>query len=135
LFGSHKTWRGIIAGILASGAVFAIQQVLVDYVPAVRQCSFLEYDRYSWLLGTWMGAGALMGDLLKSLVKRRVGIPPGHTWFPFDQLDWILGTLLFTYPFVNLPGAFIAVAVLVGFVLHLVAKVTGYALRLNRDWI
>ena len=134
LFGSHKTWRGLIGGITASAATFAFQQLLYDHVALLRQYSYFEYDRYS-LMGVWMGAGALTGDLIKSFIKRRLNIPPGHAWFPFDQLDWLLGVILFTYPFISLAGGSVAQIVLVGFILHLIANVVGYALRLKRTWI
>jgi CDP-diglyceride synthetase len=36
----------------------------------------------------------MAGDSLKSLVKRRLGIPPGAPWRPFDQLDFVVGALV-----------------------------------------
>jgi CDP-2,3-bis-(O-geranylgeranyl)-sn-glycerol synthase len=86
-------------------------------------------------MGIWMGVGALTGDLIKSLVKRQLSIPPGRAWFPFDQLDWLVGTILFAYPFISLPSGAVAEIVFVGFLLHVIANLIGYALRLKRTWI
>jgi CDP-2,3-bis-(O-geranylgeranyl)-sn-glycerol synthase len=41
--------------------------------------------------------GALMGDIIESFLKRRVGKKRGENWIPFDQLDFILGVLFFSF--------------------------------------
>ncbi len=135
LFGSHKTWRGLIAGLTAAGVTFAVQQLIYNDVAVLRQYSYFEYDRYPWPMGIWMGAGALTGDLIKSLTKRQLNIPPGQAWFPFDQLDWLIGAILFTYPFISFSSGAVAQIMPVGFFLHLIANLIGYALRLKRTWI
>lgn len=87
LLGSHKTvvgaTMGVAAGVLATAAQAAIDAPfgLVDYA--------------CWpLLGLGFGVGAMAGDCLKSLFKRRLGVAPGASWVPFDQLDFPIGALL-----------------------------------------
>ena len=41
--------------------------------------------------------GALLGDIVESFFKRRVGRKRGENWIPFDQLDFILGVLFFSF--------------------------------------
>ena len=41
--------------------------------------------------------GALMGDIIESFFKRRIGKKRGEDWIPFDQLDFILGVLFFSF--------------------------------------
>lgn len=135
LFGSHKTWRGLVVGITAAAAVFALQQVVFAQSPAIRAYSVIDYGGQSWLLGAWMGAAALIGDLVKSAFKRRGGIAPGRPWFPFDQIDWLLGLVLLTYPVVGLSALFALEVIGVGLVLHVVAHFLGYLLRLNASAI
>jgi CDP-2,3-bis-(O-geranylgeranyl)-sn-glycerol synthase len=77
LFGAHKTWQGLIGGTVAGVVCFALQKTLRS-VDA------------PWLFGIFISAGALFGDLVKSLIKRRLRIVPGRSWFPFDQLDFIV---------------------------------------------
>lgn len=131
LFGSHKTWRGMIAGAAAAAAIFAGQQVLYDDFDGVRRYSQLAYRDYSWLFGAWIGTAALVGDLIKSAVKRQCDIAPGRAWVPFDQVDWLLGTIIFVLPFVSLSAAFILQILVVGAGLHLITHYVGYLLRLN----
>lgn len=75
LFGSHKTWRGLIGGVIASAAV-----------GAALSCGAL--------LGAIFGALALSGDLCSSFLKRRLRQASGH-WVPLlDQLPEALAPLL-----------------------------------------
>src|SRR5437762_12402056 len=81
--GSHKTVVGFGAGILGAALVTWFQARL-DWDRAI-----VDYDR--WLdLGVRMGAGAMLGDSVKSFFKRRRRVPPGGTWIPFDKLDFVL---------------------------------------------
>jgi len=52
--------------------------------------------------------GALIGDIIKSFFKRRIGKKRGQDWIPFDQIDFILGVLFFSFlmaGLLNLIGA------------------------------
>jgi CDP-2,3-bis-(O-geranylgeranyl)-sn-glycerol synthase len=40
--------------------------------------------------------GALLGDIVESFFKRRIGRDRGQDWIPFDQLDFIVGALVFS---------------------------------------
>jgi CDP-2,3-bis-(O-geranylgeranyl)-sn-glycerol synthase len=77
--GAHKTVLGAVFGLAAAlAAAFALSRA------GVTACS-------SWLAwGFVLGAGAVGGDALKSLFKRRLGIQPGAPWIPFDQLDFMV---------------------------------------------
>ena len=133
LFGSHKTWRGITAGLIAGTAVFLLQQALRGAVPALNAVSLFDYAAASPLLGAWMALGALIGDLAKSAAKRRLGIAPGRTWFPFDQTDWLIGTLLFSEPVLRLSASVLLGILLTGLALHLLVKLAGYLLHIDRS--
>ena len=41
--------------------------------------------------------GALFGDIIESFFKRRIGKNRGENWIPFDQLDFIVGVLIFSF--------------------------------------
>lgn len=134
LFGEHKTWRGIITGVLAAALVFALQQHAYEtYEWARTVSSGVEYAALPLVLGPLFGLGALGGDAAKSFLKRRRNIEAGKTWFPFDQLDYILGAILISLPFVVLPLRYYAWMLLIWFLIHLVASYIGWLLHLKDD--
>lgn len=93
--GSHKTIMGYALGVLVAVATAAVQ-AMID-----APFALVDYAYWLWL-GLAFGVGAMTGDSLKSYFKRLRGLPSGARWVPFDQLDFVLGALLLTAPFVEL---------------------------------
>lgn len=131
--GDHKTWRGLTAGVINGGIIGFVQLILA------RNFSFfasigdaIDYtDGSVILLGAVLGLGALLGDSVKSFFKRQVNIPSGHGWFPFDQIDYIIGGLLFSLLFVRLsPAEYISI-LLIYALLHPIANLIGWLLKLK----
>ena len=98
LFGSHKTYRGLIAAALVGIIVFLLQRYLYQY-PFFQNWSIMDYDyfysQYSVLPGFLLGFGAIFGDLIKSFFKRQFDVGSGERWLPWDQLDFLIGALVF----------------------------------------
>lgn len=115
LFGSHKTWLGLIGGTIAGVATFAIQRAF-DHWP------------FPLVLGFAMSFGALAGDLAKSFLKRRMHIPPGRSWFPLDQLDYIFGALAGSALVIHLSWLTVITVIVVYFALHLIVSAIGFVL-------
>lgn len=134
IFGDHKTFRGLAAGISA-GLVCALAELLLfntyDW-PHTVVAGRIDYSQASILLmGAAMGAGALLGDAVKSFFKRQMGVKPGDAWVPFDQIDFILGGLLLSIPFARLPlTTYLAIAIIMT-LLHPVINVLGWLLHLK----
>ena len=135
VFGPHKTLRGILVGFGAAIAVAALQRLGAERSAIFFSLSQEPHEMYSPVVwGSALGGGALLGDLVKSFIKRRFGIPPGHRWFPWDQVDLILGALVvgrFFYPF---PWPMIVVAILVTPLLGLLVNIGSYILSLKEAW-
>ena len=133
LFGSHKTWRGIVTATIAGGVIFGIQKFY--YLQGFTEWAIIDYGDFSLALGFLMGFGAIMGDLVKSYYKRKVDIPPGESWFPWDQLDFVIGGLVFTL-FVYVPPAEITSLIfIISPILHLVTNYLGYVVGVNEKKI
>lgn len=80
LLGSHKTWRGLMGGSLLCAAV-------------------AELCGLPWQLGAEFGAVSLLGDLLSSALKRRLGFAPGRSVAGVDQLpEALLPLIVFRDP-------------------------------------
>lgn len=133
LLGPHKTWRGFASGIVVATLTFWVQQLLFHHFEWIRTISDgVDYATLPTLLvGPLFGIGALGGDAVKSFFKRQVGVPSGHSWIPFDQIDYIVGTVVLTLPFVKLHSTQYLLILLVWFVLHLVASYIGWLLKLK----
>jgi len=125
LLGDHKTWRGLLFGVVGGIGTAFLQS---RWTP--EGLAIIDYAQ--WLpLGFLLGFGALFGDALKSFVKRRMDIDPGERWIPFDQLDFVVGSLAFT-SVVYFPGwiGCIIIAV-VTFVLSIVVNEAAYRLGIR----
>ena len=83
------------------------------------------------LVGGLLGFGALCGDSIKSFFKRQIGIAPGKSWFPFDQLDYLVGALLVSLPFVHLTMQQYIVFFVFGLILHPLGNLLGWLLHLQ----
>jgi CDP-2,3-bis-(O-geranylgeranyl)-sn-glycerol synthase len=93
ILGTHKTWRGLIFGTIA-GIIVAFIQYQFQTNNIFTSITILNYSQ--WLIiGTLLGFGALFGDAFKSLIKRRFKIKPGKPFFPWDQLDFLIGAIVF----------------------------------------
>lgn len=132
IFGPHKTVRGILIAPIAGTIVFLFQQLLSTNT-AIADFGFFDYRSTTLWFGFFAGLGAIFGDLFRAGIKRKMGIRPGGRFFPFDQIDFLLGGMLGTL-FVFQPTWFIALGVLaVGLVLHIGVNALGYALRMKEE--
>jgi CDP-2,3-bis-(O-geranylgeranyl)-sn-glycerol synthase len=131
VFGSHKTFRGFFFGILTAILIVYLQIILYD-VAFFRSISLLDYSKVNfYILGFLFGFGALFGDAVKSFFKRRVGISPGKTWFPFDQIDSVFGVLLLV-SFIYVPRlGYILMMIFLQLFLHLFFVYIGYLLKIR----
>lgn len=93
IFGAHKTYRGFCAAIVTGFFVFCLQQAIHAKIPWMRPMSIIDYNVISPFFGAWLGFCAITGDLIKSFFKRRLNIPSGQAWVPFDEIDWIVASL------------------------------------------
>ncbi|RZN35279.1 MAG: CDP-2,3-bis-(O-geranylgeranyl)-sn-glycerol synthase [Methanophagales archaeon ANME-1-THS] len=130
LLGDGKTYEGLIKGC-SSGLLFGIVQELFlsGYIPTIP-----SFGIFPLFLGTLfcLSAGAMVGDLLGSFMKRRLGIQSGAPLPVVDQLDFVGGAwlLLFLGPrawFIETFSLQIILAVIILTpVLHLVTNYIGF---------
>jgi len=115
IFGSHKTVRGFFAGLIVGTLVGFVQNVV--------------YPLYQFnpLLGFALSLGALIGDLFDSFVKRRLGFPPGASFPILDQLDFVVGALLFSLMVPPLlPLNLILIIIIITPPIHLLTNVLAF---------
>jgi len=92
VFGPHKTWRGLLTGVLAAGLAGLLLGT-------------------GFALGALFGTVALAGDLLSSFIKRRLGSTSGKSFPLLDQLPEALLPMVLLRGALGLaPGAIIVTA-------------------------
>jgi len=133
IFGDSKTWGGLIGGTFVGMIVFIIQQELYRF-SFFQSISLIYYPSLSLLFGLLMALGALCGDLTKSFVKRRIGLTSGASWFPFDQIDYVLGAFVFIIPFYVPSTLVFIVLLLVAPVFHYATNYLAFVLGLKKVW-
>jgi CDP-2,3-bis-(O-geranylgeranyl)-sn-glycerol synthase len=133
IFGDHKTIRGIVAGTIMGGLVAAAQMLLSALFSWPETISFtVDYSSTLVIfMGMCMGFGAVFGDATESFFKRQIGIAPGKSWAPFDQIDFVVGGLVASLPFFVLPLRVYVIGIFITLILHPTINVIAWLLRLQ----
>ena len=101
MLGDGKTWRGLLAGtFLGMTAGFGLV-VIAKYLNT-SEYAFLgvtDFEGFPMMILILFSLcfGALLGDIIESFFKRRLGKDRGQDWIPFDQLDFLIGALLLSF--------------------------------------
>jgi CDP-2,3-bis-(O-geranylgeranyl)-sn-glycerol synthase len=112
LFGHSKTVRGLVLGVLAT----ILAGVLLGL---------------DWRVGALVGGVALAGDLLSSLIKRRLGLAPSSMALGLDQIPESLFPLLAARLLLPLSALDIAIVVIVFFAGELILSRILFRLNLR----
>jgi CDP-2,3-bis-(O-geranylgeranyl)-sn-glycerol synthase len=119
IFGKNKTYRGFFAG-LAIGTITGLAETAVFHYPL--------------MFGFIVSLGALVGDLTGAFLKRRLNIPPGGLLPVVDQIDFVLGAILFSIPFpLARNWELILTVLLLTPPIHLVTNYVAYKLKLKSN--
>ena len=118
ILGKNKTFRGFISGLIAGTTVGLIESWLLNYPP---------------LFGFFMSIGALMGDLTGAFAKRRIGLSSGEPLPVVDQLSFLIGAILFSFPIFwnRLSWELVAVAISVTLPIHVLTNFAAYKVGLK----
>ena len=128
LFGSHKTYRGFFFGIIVAIVIVLLQKLVYNSFPF----GLVNYNEINiFLLGFLLGFGALFGDLVESFFKRRIGIKSGKVWFPFDQIDWVIGAFAFVAFYLTFQASYFWMGLGLFLILHLLVNYLGYLLKIK----
>ena len=112
IFGRSKTIRGLLISIVCTAAAGALLGV-------------------GWRTGAELAALSMLGDLLSSFVKRRLGLPPHSQAFGVDQIPEVLVPVLVLQARLGLTGWDIAVLVAAFVILEIVLSRLLFRLRLR----
>jgi len=120
VFGSHKTFRGLISGVCVG--------LIIGLVG-----SFL-FSVNLLIIALAASTGALLGDLAGAFLKRRLKIEPGGALPGLDQLDFVLGAILLVSVFSPVSFSVVLIMLLVTPPIHFLTNVGAYLLGLKAQY-
>ncbi|MEB3844875.1 MAG: CDP-2,3-bis-(O-geranylgeranyl)-sn-glycerol synthase [Desulfurococcales archaeon] len=121
LLGDGKTWEGLATGTIVGLLTGIIIGVLLDRPVA-----------YWASIGALSGFGAMLGDIVGSFIKRRLGLPRGSPAPLLDQLDFYVGALVVLYFVgVRLSLSSVIIWAVIIFFLHRATNYLAYKLKLK----
>jgi CDP-2,3-bis-(O-geranylgeranyl)-sn-glycerol synthase len=118
VFGKNKTFRGFFFGLAIGIFVGAVEVVLFGY---------------PLLFAVLLPLGALFGDLAGAFLKRRLNIAPGGLLPVVDQVDFVVGAIVFSLP-LSIISLELAIAMLIITPpIHLLTNFAAYKLKLKSN--
>jgi CDP-2,3-bis-(O-geranylgeranyl)-sn-glycerol synthase len=118
VFGNNKTFRGFFFGLAVGAAVGLVECMLFDY-PLL------------FILLTPLGA--LIGDLTAAFMKRRLGIAPGGMFPIVDQVDFVVGAIVFALPLGMVYWGLAFATLIITPPIHLLTNIAAYKLKLKKN--
>ncbi len=118
VFGKNKTFRGFFFGLTIGILVGVVEMFLFDFPVLFVVLSPL---------------GALLGDLTGAFLKRRLNIPPGGLLPIVDQVDFVVGAIVFTLPLQIISWEVGVAMLLITPPIHLLTNYGAYKLKLKSN--
>jgi len=131
IFGPGKTWEGLALGVVVATLVATFQMLVAPLLPWNLSPIPLDIVPMTPLLGFLMGLGAMLGDIGGSFIKRRLGIARGKPAPLLDQLDFVVGMLIFASLLVAFKWEWAVILLVMTPIIHLTANFMAYLLKLK----
>ena len=118
VFGANKTFRGFFFGLAVGIAVGLVEWWIFGY---------------PFLFSLLTPLGALLGDLTAAFLKRRLGIAPGGLFPVVDQVDFVVGAIVFALPLAMVYWELAVAALIITPPIHLLTNFCAYKLKLKKN--
>jgi len=122
ILGDGKTIEGLISGITVGTLLGLSIYSLTNVFRSIFEPFVLSF-------------GAMVGDILGSFIKRRMGMERGKPLPIIDQLGFLLSSLFFSFIMYGLPRwarlDILGILLMITFFLHIATNYIAYLLRLK----
>jgi len=133
LLGQGKTWEGLFLGVVVGMIIALVELLAFPYLPFGISPVPLVIVPMTIVLGFLLGFGAMFGDIVASFFKRRMGLKRGQAAPLLDQEDFVIGALIFASLLVAMKVEWIIMLLVITPILHLIANVIGYLLKIKKQ--
>jgi CDP-2,3-bis-(O-geranylgeranyl)-sn-glycerol synthase len=121
VFGNNKTFRGFFFGWAVGIGVGLVEGLVFGF------------QHYPVLFSVLIPLGALLGDLTGAFLKRRIGIAPGGLLPIVDQVDFVVGAIVFSIPLAIISWELAVTVLLITPPIHLFTNYLAYKMKLKRN--
>ncbi len=127
IFGDGVTIRGTLSGIIL-GAIYGFMFYYLIPNP------FLPLDLYSQaIISILIALGAILGGMLGSFIKRRLGLRRGAPFPILDQLNFVLGGIILCSLYIKIDKMVILTLIIITPAFHILSNVVAYLLKIKRE--
>ena len=120
IFGNNKTFRGFFFGWSVGFGVGIVEGLVFGF------------NNFPILFSVLTPLGALLGDLTGAFIKRRIDISPGGILPVVDQIDIVVGALVFALPLALVNWQLAVTVLLITPPIHLFTNFVAYKLKLKK---
>ncbi len=138
ILGDGKTIRGFVSGVVLGTATGIVQGIVAPWIPALLDRFIVVTNDMIEVIyirpdtAFLLSFGALVGDLVGSFIKRRVGLRSGGPAPVLDQLGFIVMALIMAAPVIQPAYQYVSVLVILTLIVHYLSNVGGYLLGYKR---
>ena len=121
IFGNNKTFRGFFFGWGVGLGVGLVEGLVFGF------------DKFPVWFAILTPLGALLGDLTGAFIKRRLNIAPGGLLPIVDQVDFVVGAVVFSLPLAMISWQVAVTVLLITPPIHLFTNFLAYKLKLKKN--
>jgi CDP-2,3-bis-(O-geranylgeranyl)-sn-glycerol synthase len=132
VLGDGKSWEGLIAGAVIGMFMGIVQMVVFPFLPWGASPIPLNIVAMSPVLGFLIGLGAMVGDIVASLFKRKIGLKRGMSAPILDQDDFVVGALVFAALVVLVRFEWFVLLLILTPIFHYAASYIGYKVKIKK---
>lgn len=132
IFGDSKTIEGFLLGVLVGTLYGLIESFLYPSFNTYAGFWGISLPPMTLFVGFMIALGALCGDLAGSFIKRRLGMKSSADAPILDQLNFVVGAIVFSFAFTHISIWMIAIMLFITLFIHRFVCIIGYLLKFKR---
>ena len=132
IFGGSKTIEGFVVGVAAGTFYGIIESYLYPGFNLYASMFGVSLPLMTPFIGFMIAFGALVGDLGGAFIKRRLGMPSGSDAPGLDQLNFIVGAIIFSFAFTRITIPMAIIMLLLTPLIHRFVCIIGHALKFKK---